>query len=152
MEMSNKQVITIFAVGIGLLLIAFWAGVKVDRGRTTTNAGQLQVPAPVTEPVRAAGAQPGSTETADSDPDTRYMVVVAAFGTEEKANELREALRRKRYISAHTQRSGDKLFNVLIGPYDKREAAEQVANDLVAEGRKGIKVEAIRNNRDAGSN
>lgn len=132
MEISNKQVVLIFVVGIALLLIAFWAGLTVG-SRTTASepaaapAGPLSRPSPV-EPDQA-----------------RYVVVVGTFGTEERASEMARDLRRKYLLSAYTQKpdlaNGERLFRVLIGPYDKRENAEQVQSELLGEGRRGVTIQ-----------
>ncbi|HKV38125.1 MAG TPA: SPOR domain-containing protein, partial [Blastocatellia bacterium] len=81
----------------------------------------------------------GNRERANA--NTRYVVTVAAFGTSQEANQLTSELRRK-YLSTYTQEpsGSDTLYRVNIGPYDKREAAEQVQQELVAEGRKGIMI------------
>ncbi|HEU4389964.1 MAG TPA: SPOR domain-containing protein [Blastocatellia bacterium] len=141
--MSNKQVILIFAAGILLLLGAFWAGLSVTRkGPDRTAQAAPPTTAQTTTPAPPA-AQPA--KTAEPDPEARYFIVVAVFGTEEKAKELTAMLRKKNYWSTHFEAAsggtGTKLFRVIIGPYDERDKAERVANELSAEGRKGIKIE-----------
>lgn len=139
--MSNKQVIAIFILGIALLLGAFWAGlniVKQDSSPPAPANRNAQQAAPA-QANRAAAAEPSpSPQPAEG---ARFVVRVAAFGTVEQANQLAGELRRK-YISAHTQMpSGQEtLFRVNIGPYNRREDAQQVANELAAEGRKGIMI------------
>ncbi|HYP25831.1 MAG TPA: SPOR domain-containing protein [Blastocatellia bacterium] len=134
--MTNKQVTAIFIVGVALLLGAFWAGLKVVKQDSVPGAPTTSEPAQSRQGGLPAGAQspPASGET-------RYLVRVAAFGTAEQANQLVSELRRK-YISAHTQTpSGDDtLFRVNIGPYNRREDAQQVANELAGEGRKGVMI------------
>lgn len=141
--MSNKQVIAIFILGIALLLGAFWAGLNIVKQDSSPPApvnrnAQQSAPAQASRP---AAAEPSpSPQPAEG---ARFIVRVAAFGTVEQANQLASELRRK-YISAHTQTpSGQEtLFRVNIGPYNRREDAQQVANELAAEGRKGIMIVA----------
>jgi cell division septation protein DedD len=132
--MSNKQVTAIFIVGVALLLGAFWAGLKVVKQDSTRDVDQTGAPALNAQASASPGPQANPGEA-------RYMVRVAAFGTAEQANQLALELRRK-YISAHTQTpSGDDtLFRVNIGPYNRREDAQQVANQLAGEGRKGVMI------------
>lgn len=133
MEISNKHVVVIFAIGVALLVIAFWAGLTVG-GRTTASD-----PAPAL--TTAAAPRPTPIEPQQA----RYVVVVGTFGTEETASEMTRDLRRKYLLSAYTQKpdlaGGERLFRVLIGPYDKRENAEQVQNELLAEGRRGVTIQ-----------
>jgi cell division septation protein DedD len=142
--MSNKQVTAIFIGGIALLLGAFWAGLKVVKQDSAADANQASArarnaqggipPAPQSQGSQSPAGEAGSGEA-------RYIVRVAAFGTVEQADQLATDLRRK-YISAHTQppSGNDTLFRVNIGPYNRREDAQQVANQLAGEGRKGIMI------------
>jgi cell division septation protein DedD len=127
MAMSNKQVVAIYIVGIVLLLGAFGAGLYVVRQDTSAQST----------------AQPAASgQEAQSDPASRYVVHVASFGTADEANKLTADLGRK-YISAFTQSpkpsDQDRLYHVNIGPYDKRDA-DQVAEELRKEGRKGVMI------------
>lgn len=121
-----------FILGVALLLVAFWAGLNVVKQDTTTTDG---TPAPdAAAPVQSVGEQDNAT--------ARYVVRVgSSFGTAERANQLTAELRRK-YPSAHTQvpTGSDTLFRVQIGPYENRQDAQQVANDLMAQGLKGIEI------------
>jgi len=142
--MSNKQVSAIFIIGIALLLGAFWAGLKVVKQDSTRDASRTSAPAPNAQASASPGAQspsPQSPAPQANSGEARYMVRVAAFGTAEQANQLALELRR-RYISAHAQEPGgdDTLFRVNIGPYNRREDAQQVANQLAGEGRKGVMI------------
>jgi cell division septation protein DedD len=146
--MSNKQVIAIFIIGVGLLLGAFWAGLYVVKQDTTANAnnnsianqnsqgvGSVSQTSPPRPPTANANAQPQQASS-----DARYIVQVgASFGTAEKANELTIQLRKK-YPSAHTQNptGADTLYRVRIGPYNSREDAQQVVNELTSQGFKGV--------------
>ena len=148
--MSNKHVIAIVVIGIGLLLGAFWAGLYVVKQDASANPSQSQVTsqsaasnpgtaAPVKSVLPAnANTQPQSSSSSD----TRYIVQVgASFGTVEKANELTAQLKKK-YLGAHTQNptGGDTLYRVRIGPYDRRDDAQQVANELSSQGFKGVMI------------
>jgi cell division protein FtsN len=64
-----------------------------------------------------------------------------SFGTAEKANELAAQLRRT-YPSAYVQNptGSDTVYRVRIGPYDRKENAEQVANELASQGFKGVMI------------
>jgi len=147
--MTNKQAIITFIVGVGFLLAAFWAGMNVAKyGRapsasadTTKNRGTTGSTA------RADSGSPGAASTTasngkDSVEASSYIVRVAAFGTEDKADKLAIELRHK-YLSAHTEEpvaGDDSLYRVDIGPYERRDEAEQVARELATEGRKGVMI------------
>jgi cell division septation protein DedD len=122
--MSNKHVAAIFAAGVGFALIAFWAGLTVIRNGSA---------------MKPATAQQSQYKQQDR---ARYIVRVATFGTAAEANKLAAELRARKYLSAYVQPPGseDLLYRVNIGPYDDREMAEQVADQLAAEGRKGVTV------------
>ena len=147
--MSNKHVIAIFVIGIGLLLGAFWAGLYVVKQDASANPSQSQVTSQsaASNPGTAAAAKavPAIANTQPQPPsssDTRYIVQVgASFGTVEKANELTAQLKKK-YLGAHTQNptAGDTLYRVRIGPYDRRDDAQQVANELSSQGFKGVMI------------
>ena len=102
--MSNKQVIAIFIIGVGLLLGAFWAGLYVVKQDSGANANQSR-PANQNSHNRQLGQsdprqQPASANTTPQPPprssDARYIVQVgSSFGTVEKANELTAQLRKK---------------------------------------------------------
>ena len=145
--MTNKQVIAIFIIGVGLLLGAFWAGLYVVKQDSTANANQSRS---ANQNSRAASggnqnSQPasnGNTQSQQGGSDARYIVQVgSSFGTVEKANELTSQLRHK-YPSAHTQNptGTDTLYRVRIGPYNSREDAQQVANELASQGFKGVMI------------
>ncbi|MEK6409810.1 MAG: SPOR domain-containing protein [Acidobacteriota bacterium] len=148
--MSNKQVIAIFIIGVGLLLGAFWAGLFVVKQDTTANANNSRttnqnVPG-ASSANQASAVKPApansNTQPQQASSDTRYIVQVgSSFGTVEKANELTSQLRRK-YPSAHTQNptGSDTLYRVRIGPYNSREDAQQVANELASQGFKGVMI------------
>lgn len=147
--MSNKHVIAIFVIGIGLLLGAFWAGLYVVKQDASANPSQSQVTSQsaASNPGTAAAAKavPANANTQPQSPsssDTRYIVQVgASFGTVDKANELTAQLKKK-YLGAHTQNptAGDTLYRVRIGPYDRRDDAQQVANELSSQGFKGVMI------------
>ena len=134
--MSNKQVVAIFVIGIALLLGAFWAGLYVVKQDTApsananTNAASNQ-----NQPAKQPGEQEASGETS-------YVVWVGgSFGTEAQANQYMMEIRRK-YPSAYTQgpSNRDTLYRVHIGPYKTREDAQQIANELSSQGKKGVMI------------
>ena len=141
MKMSNKQVVAIFMLGVALLLGAFWAGLYVVKQDTTATGTTQGVVANQNSQGGPAGKQTASnanlqsSEQASSD-GARYAVLVAAFGTQDKAKQLESELRKK-YLSAHVQIENG-LYRVRIGPYDKRDA-DKVAGELSNE-RKGIMI------------
>lgn len=145
--MSNKQVIAIFIIGVGLLLGAFWAGLYVVKQDTATNANVSRPANQNAQNQNSQVAKPAASSLATQPPqqassDARYIVQVgASFGTAEKANELTAQLRKK-YPSAHTQNpvGSDTLYRVRIGPYNSREDAQQVANELSGQGFKGVMI------------
>jgi cell division septation protein DedD len=134
MAMNNKQVIAIFIAGVALLLAVFLVGLLVVKQDT---AASVDKSAPARQQPPSVNAQ--AVDQASSS-DTRYVVHVAAFGTLQKANDLKEELKPK-YLAAHVKEptSQDPLFRVNIGPYDKADA-EKVASDLSAQGRKGLMI------------
>ena len=143
--MSNKQVIAIFIIGVGLLLGAFWAGLSVIKQDPASDAANQNSQSSSTGNQTAAGKSASANINAQPQPassDARYIVQVgSSFGTAEKANELSTQLRRK-YASARTQNPTppDTLFRVRIGPYNTREDAQVVANELASQGFKGVMI------------
>jgi cell division protein FtsN len=144
--MSNKQVIAIFIIGVVLLLGAFWAGLYVVKQDSTANSNQNrsanQNSRAATGNQNATAASNGNVQSTQAGGETRYIVQVgSSFGTVEKANELTAQLRHK-YPSAHTQNptGSDTLYRVRIGPYNSREDAQQVANELASQGFKGVMI------------
>jgi DedD protein len=144
--MSNKQVIAIFIIGVGLLLGAFWAGLYVVKQDTAANANQSRVANQNSQNQNSQAAKPTppnlTTQPPQSSSDTRYVVQVgASFGTAEKANELTAQLKKK-YASAYTQNptAPDTLYRVRIGPYQSRDDAQQVATELSSQGFKGVMI------------
>lgn len=141
--MSNRQVIAIFIIGVGLLLGAFWAGLYVVKQDTSGNVNQNS--SSINSANQTPAAKPPSTNTnaqpqQQASRDARYIVQVgSSFGTAEKANELTTQLRKK-YPSAHTQNptGTDTLYRVRIGPYNSREEAQQLVNELTSQGFKGV--------------
>lgn len=74
--------------------------------------------------------------------ERRYIVQLgSSFDTAEKASELTSRLRMT-YPTAYTQSpSGNEtLYRVRIGPYNTREEARQVANDLTGQGFAGVTI------------
>jgi len=148
LTMSNKQVIAIFIIGVGLLLGAFWAGLYVVKQDTAANANQSRAANQnaQNQNSQAARSTPPNLTTQPPQPqpssDTRYVVQVgASFGTAEKASELTAQLKKK-YASAYTQNptGTDTLYRVRIGPYQSREDAQQVATELSGQGFKGVMI------------
>jgi DedD protein len=148
--MSNKQVIAIFIIGVGLLLGAFWAGLYVVKQDTAANSNNARSSNQNSQSGnsgnQSAANRPASantnTQPQPAPSDARYIVQVgSSFGTVEKANELTAQLRKK-YPSAHTQNPtpADTLFRVRIGPYNSREDAQVVANELASQGFKGVMI------------
>jgi cell division septation protein DedD len=145
MNMSNRQVIAIFFIGIAMLLVAFWAGLKVAKERTapvttqTESQGGMHPFASQQMQAKTAGVPLHGQQSGA----TFYIVRVATFGTAEQADQLTNSLRRiykSAYTEAPTPGGEDSLYRVNIGPYERREDAEQVANELAAAGRKGLLV------------
>src|SRR5262244_2631737 len=153
--MSNKQVIALFIIGVGLLLGAFWAGLYVVKQDTTTNTNQnaatnqnSQNSSLGSQGSTKAASASAATQPQQPSTDTRFIVQVGgSFGTIEKANELTTQLK-KTYPSAHTQNpvAPDTLFRVRIGPYNKREDAQLVANELSSQGFKGVMISPFTGN------
>jgi len=140
--MTNKQVIAIFIIGVGLLLGAFWAGLYVVKQNTDANTNQSPVPARGAQP-----AAPGKQASANAngpglaaDNTSQYVVFIASFGTLEKAKQLEAELQKLNYRSAFVQMpsSQDTLYRVNIGPYDRADAEKVVT--MLSNERKGLMV------------
>ena len=140
--MSNKQVIAIFIIGVGLLLGAFWAGLYVVKQNTDANTNQSSASARGAQ-ASPAGKQPSAnanTPATTSDNNSQYVVFVASFGTVEKAKQLEADLQKQNYRAAYVQMptSQDTLYRVNIGPYDKADAEKVI--DMLSNERKGIMI------------
>jgi cell division septation protein DedD len=152
--MSNKQVIAIFALGIVMMFVAFWAGLSVMKGSIVSSSNQAAVKnANLTQPQKPAEpAKQTEAAVATANPETtfpaRYLVRVAAFGTQQKAEELKNELRNKKFISAYVQmpEGTETLYNVNLGPFERREEAQQVANELSIEGKKVLGIFQVNKN------
>lgn len=147
--LSNKQVVAIFALGLVMLFVAFWAGLSIIKGGIAAGSNQTaqknsslppqQKPLEPAKPNETtssnAAAAPAQNLSAEANAERRYTVRVAAFGTQEKAEELKNELRKKKYISAYVQlpTAENTLYYVNIGPFKSREEAQQVANELSIE-------------------
>jgi len=140
--MSNKQVIAIFIIGVGLLLGAFWAGLYVVKQNTVTNTNQspdsargAQTAAPAKQPSNNT-----STPGQAADNSSQYVVYVASFGTLEKAKQLEADLQKLNYRSAYVQMptGQESLYRVNIGPYDKSDADKVVT--MLSNERKGLMI------------
>jgi cell division septation protein DedD len=139
--MSNKQVIAIFIIGVGLLLGAFWAGLYVVKQDTaSTNTNQIGTSVKTAQASVKPTAANANVPAQAAETSSQYVVFVASFGTVEKAKQLEAELQKLNYRAAYVQMpSGqDTLFRVNIGPYDKADA-EKVATMLSNE-RKGIMI------------
>jgi cell division septation protein DedD len=151
--MSNKQVVAIFVLGIVMMFVAFWAGLSVIQGNIVSSSNQATVKNANTPPPQKPVEPPKQTETAVTDssvettPQTLYLVRVAAFGTQQKAEELKDELK-KNFLSAYVQMpdGAETLYNVNLGPFGKREEAQQVANTLSIEGRKILGIFQVNKN------
>jgi cell division septation protein DedD len=139
--MSNKQVIAIFIIGVGLLLGAFWAGLYVVKQNTDANTNKSPTSAGEAQPA-ATGKTPANTNAPGQPAETssQYVVFVASFGTLEKAKQLEADLQKLNYRAAYVQMPAgqESLYRVNIGPYDKPDA-EKVMN-LLSNERRGIMI------------
>jgi cell division septation protein DedD len=151
--MSNKQVVAIFVLGIVMMFVAFWAGLSAIQGNIVSSSNQATVKNANTPPSQKPVEPPKQTEMAgtassvEATPQVLYLVRVAAFGTQQKAEELKDELR-KSFLSAHVQmpEGTETLYNVNLGPFGKREEAQQVANTLSIEGRKILGIFQVNKN------
>ena len=139
--MSNKQVIAIFIIGVGLLLGAFWAGLYVVKQNTDANTNS-PAPARGAQPA-AEGKQPATNANTNGpagDSTSQYVVFIASFGTLEKAKQLEGDLQKLNYRSAFVQMptSQETLYRVNIGPYDRADAEKVVA--MLSNERKGLMI------------
>jgi cell division septation protein DedD len=139
-KVNNRQAIAVFVLGIALLLAAFWAGLNVVKQDTIPAVSQ---PDSENRPAESGKRRDAaSTQTGEQNPQSSgYILQVAVFGTSEKAAELVAELRRK-YKSAHTLNptGDDTMYRVRIGPYTTREEADQVGDELAAQGMKGVMI------------
>jgi DedD protein len=88
------------------------------------------------KPVKAADAHPRAEEKADA--NQRFVVQVAALGTQEKVDELQARLRAGG-ISSFTKKSGA-LIKVQVGPFGSREEADRTKAKLGSMGLSGFLV------------
>ncbi len=140
--MSNKQVIAIFIIGVGLLLGAFWAGLYVVKQNADANTNQAPAPARGAQPAAAAKQTSPNANApgAAADGSTQYVVYIASFGTLEKAKQLEADLLKLNYRSAFVQMPANQetLYRVNIGPYDKNDAEKVVM--MLSNERKGLMI------------
>jgi len=140
--MSNKQVIAIFIIGVGLLLGAFWAGLYVVKQNADANSNQAPAPARGAQAAAAAKQTPANANTPGpaADSGTQYVVYIASFGTLEKAKQLEADLLKLNYRSAFVQMPANQetLYRVNIGPYDKSDAEKVVM--MLSNERKGLMI------------
>ncbi|HWC76350.1 MAG TPA: SPOR domain-containing protein [Blastocatellia bacterium] len=139
-QVNNKQAIAVFVLGVALLLAAFWAGLNVVKQDTIPTASESGSPARPDQAAHERSAAAPAPASGDSS-EAGFVLQVAGFGTGEKAGQFVGELRKK-YRSAHTQNPtrDDPLYRVLIGPYNTREEADQVAGELAGQGMKGIMI------------
>ena len=140
--MSNKQVIAIFIIGVGLLLGAFWAGLYVVKQDTDANTNQGPATVRAAQPT-ASGKQPAANSNTlgqPTDNSSQYVVYIASFGTLEKAKQLEGELLKLNYRSAFVQMpsSQETLYRVNIGPYDRADAEKVVM--MLSNERKGLMI------------
>jgi SPOR domain len=113
------------------LLLAVMAAIAISASSVTGEPNaQESSPRPRRAPEQQVSSQ------------ARYVVQLgASFSTAEKANELASRLRRN-YPSAYTEspNASETLYRVRVGPYNSRDDAEQVANDLAGEGFAGVTI------------
>ena len=88
------------------------------------------------KPVKAADAHPRAEEKADA--NQRFVVQVAALGTQEKVDELQARLRAGG-ISSFTKKAGA-LIKVQVGPFGSREEADRTKAKLGSMGLSGFLV------------
>ena len=88
------------------------------------------------KPVKVADAHPRAEEKADA--HQRFVVQVAALGTQEKVDELQARLRAGG-ISSFTKKSGA-LIKVQVGPFGSREEADRTKAKLGSMGLSGFLV------------
>jgi DedD protein len=88
------------------------------------------------KPVKAADVHPRAEEKADA--HQRFVVQVAALGTQEKVDELQARLRAGG-ISSFTKKSGA-LIKVQVGPFGSREEADRTKAKLGSMGLSGFLV------------
>jgi cell division septation protein DedD len=140
--MSNKQVIAIFIIGVGLLLGAFWAGLYVVKQNAGVNTNQSPDSARGAQTAAAAKQPSNNTNTPGpaADNNNQYVVYVASFGTLEKAKQLEADLQKLNYRSAYVQMptNQESLYRVNIGPYDKSDADKVVT--MLSNERKGLMI------------
>lgn len=144
--MSNKQVIAIFIIGIGLLLGAFWAGLYVVKQSRDANTSQSSASVRNNQAATPVKQQSNTSAATTTESAGQYVVFVASFGTLEKAKQLEADLQNQNYRSAHVQMPNEQesLYRVNIGPYDKSDA-EKVATHLSNE-RRGIMIKPWKSN------
>ena len=117
----DLRALLVFFGGVVALFAFFAAGAYV---------GRWPRPSAVDAPQAAAPPR------ADSEP---YLVEVAAFETEEKADDLVQKLRKKYTSMRGVYEPADRLFHVYAGPYPA-DQANAVAEDLRRDGVQSVTV------------
>jgi cell division septation protein DedD len=151
--LSNKQVVAIFFAGLLMLLIAFGAGLSIIKNSLTNDAKpdepKTTKPQPKPEATTQSTITPtdSNVQSAETPVAMKYTIKFQVYGTKEAAERARAELRSKNYWSAYIQEptGQDTLYQVNIGPYDSRDEAQKIINELSTQGYKGLMVYTSKN-------
>ena len=152
--MSNKQVVAIFIAGLLMMLIAFGAGLSVIKNSLVSSTNTIEVtaakpqPQPKIESNVQASTQPSGEITPSAENTVvRYVIKFQqAYATKEAAEQRRMELRSKSYLSAYVQegKDPDTLYYVNVGPYETRDEAQRIVNELSSDGYKGMMIYTMK--------
>jgi cell division protein FtsN len=150
--MSNKQVIAVFIAGLLMMLLAFGAGLSVIKSSLSPGAAQPEMKntkkADSTSPMAAKPAIETSPN-AETSGATKYIIKFnKAYATREAAQRDRAELLSKNYMSAYIQEptGPDTLYYVNVGPYESRDEAQKIVNELSSQGYKGMMIYTNKQN------
>ena len=99
------------------------------------SASELEKPAAVTSIILSSGKSPDALEPEQEEPPAdglRYLVQVASFSSEKKANALANRLRAEKLpvVMDQVERTAGRLHRVRVGPYAERAQADVVVASL----------------------
>ena len=111
------------------------ASTPVAAGERTTRTPPA--PAPATRPAAPAPAAPVTTVAPATTPQGKVWIQVYSSSNGVRAREIVDQLKRANFtaVLGETAKDGQTVYRVRVGPYEKRERAERVAERLRREHR-----------------
>lgn len=109
----------------------------VSAGERTTRTPPAASPAPATRPAAPAPAAPPAPVAPATAPQGKVWIQVYSSSNGVRAREIVDQLKRANFtaVLGETTKDGQTVYRVRVGPYEKRERAERVAERLRREHR-----------------